>query len=246
MKTTTKTVHPFITEMFNAGAHIGFSRSRRHPSVRSFLFGTKNNTEIIDLEKTLVQLEEAKAFAKSIGNQKKTLLFIGTKNEGKEIVKDAATAVDMPYVYNRWVGGTFTNFPEIKKRINRLATLRDEREKGLLQKYTKKERLLIDREIEDLESNFGGLADVNELPAAVFVLDARHEHIAVDEARRMNIPVISLSSSDCDINAVTYPVLANDSAVSSISLFTKEIANAYQEGRTAAPAATEQKEEAAA
>jgi len=237
--TATKDKNPLIEEMFGAGAHIGFSRSRRHPSVRSFIFGTKNKTEIIDLEKTLLQLEEAKDAVHALGMNKKTLLFVGTKNEGKDITKKAAISIDMPYVENRWVGGTFTNFSEIKKRIERLEKLTDEREKGTLQKYTKKERLLIDREIEDLNHNFGGLLGMKELPAAIFILDARNERIAADEALCVKVPIISLSSSDCDISNVSYPIVANDTAVPSIEFFVSQITDAYRNGREKAPAKEE-------
>jgi len=233
--TATKDSSNLIEEMFSAGAHIGFSRSRRHPSVRSFIFGTKNKTEIINLEKTSIQLEEAKLAAQALGMAKKKLLFVGTKNEGKNIIKKAAMSLDVPYVENRWVGGTFTNFNEIKKRIERLEKLMDEREKGALQKYTKKERLLIDREIEDLERNFGGLIGMKELPNAIFVLDARNESIAVKEAFEAKISVISLSSSDCDISNISYPIVANDTSVPSIEFFVSQVSSAYKEGLEKAP-----------
>lgn len=223
-----------IEDMFNAGAHIGFSRSRRHPSIQPFIFGVKNKTEIINLEKTAVQLSVAKKAMEVLGMNNKTILFIGTKNEGKDIVKQAAVSIGMPYIENRWVGGTFTNFTEIKKRIERLEKLLDEREKGVLQKYTKKERLMIDRDIECLQRKFGGLIGMKELPSAVFVLDVRKEDIATTEAVEANVTVFSLSSSDCDIRDVAYPVVANDTAILSIELFVSQIAGAYKRGRSKA------------
>ena len=146
-----------ITDMFAAGAHFGYSRSRRHPSVKSFVFGVKNGVEIMDLEKTSVELERAKEFVKTIAKTGKQILFVGTKNEGKKALEDGALSVDMPFVAERWVGGNLTNFPEIKKRIALLEDLRAKRENGELAMYTKKERLLIDKDIERLERNFSVL-----------------------------------------------------------------------------------------
>ncbi len=223
-----------IDRMFAAGAHYGFLRSRRHPSARPFLFGTKDKVEIINLEKTLDALKEAEEFVASLAASGKKVLFIGTKNEGRRIIKGGAKAIGMPYVDIRWIGGIFSNFSEIKRRIDWMKTLEDRRERGELQKYTKKERLLFDREIEDLERNFGGLRDMDTLPAAVFILDVRHEEIALKEARKSKIPVISLSSSDCDFRGIDYPLPANDSSVASITFFVDRLVEAYKAGKMSA------------
>lgn len=223
--------NPVVEEMFSVGAHFGFSRSRRHPSVRNFIYGTRNKTEIINLEETAKQLDTAKAVAAKIASEGKRILFVGTKNEGKDVVKAAAERISMPYVENRWVGGTLSNFSEIKKRINHMNDLIDRREKEGFQKYTKKERLLFDREIERLQETFGGLADMQDMPAALFVLDVRHEHNAVAEAKQKGIPVITLSSSDCDITDIAYPIVANDAAVPSIQFFVYHIVSAFEEGK---------------
>ncbi|MDP3958223.1 MAG: 30S ribosomal protein S2, partial [bacterium] len=215
----------------------GYQRTRRHPSVRPFLFGSKNRVDIIDLEKSEALLDAAKEFVKDLGREGKQLLFVGTKPEARDIVQNAAKALDLPYVTNRWIGGTLTNFPEIKKRIERYLDLGKKKEEGALNVYTKKERLLLDREMEELEKNFGGLMALRRTPDALFLVDSRHEKIALDEAVKVGLPTVSLSNSDCDVSAITRPVVANDSAVASIALFVKEIKEAYEAGRNEAKAA---------
>lgn len=222
-----------ITEMFSAGAHFGYSRSRRHPSTKQFIFGTKSGVEILDLEKTSLELERAKEFVKSIAKSGKQILFVGTKNEGKKALEDGALSIDMPYVAERWVGGVLTNFTEIKKRVALLEDLRAKRENGELSVYTKKERLLIDKDIERLERNFAGIVSMKELPVALFILDPRKESIAVKEAQFLNIPIVALANSDCNLKEVTYPIPGNDSSVSSITFFISQIIEAYKSGQAA-------------
>ncbi len=217
--------------MLSAGAHFGYTRTRRHPSVKPYVLGTKNRVDIMDIEKTEVLLSRAKEFVKSLGATGKVIIFIGSKPEAKEAIRGAAEETGMPYVTERWIGGTLTNFVEIKKRIDKLADLLEKREKGATQVYTKKERLLIDREIIRLEKYFSGLSSLKNLPAAVFVVDSKKENITVAECRKMNIPVVSLSNSDCDLKQITYPIVGNDSSVSSISFFVREITEAYKEGQ---------------
>jgi len=208
-----------LDEMFKVGAHYGFSRSRRHPSFKSVVFGVKNGVDIIDLEKTQVYFDKALEFAKSVVAEGKQILFVGTKPEISNIVKEIALSMDMPYVSNRWIGGTLTNFPEIKKRIAKLEEFRRQKERGDLAKYTKKEKLLIDRDIDRLENNFGGIVSMKNMPAVLFVVDPRNEAIAVEEASQIKIPTIALSGSDCDITKVAYPIPANDSSVASVKFF---------------------------
>jgi small subunit ribosomal protein S2 len=220
-----------IDAMFGAGAHYGFVKSRRHPTVKPFIFGTKNKIEIFDLEKTDAQLERAVEFVKSVAAAGKQVLFLGSKSESKDIIKRIAETVNQPYVAGRWVGGTFTNFELIRKRAEKLMDLSSQKEKGELNKYTKRERLMIDREIARLENLFGGIVSMNTLPAALFVVDSKKEDIAVLEAREKKIPVVSISGSDCDISKIQYPIVANDTAIKSIEFFTQEIANAYKEAK---------------
>ncbi|KKS58894.1 MAG: 30S ribosomal protein S2 [Candidatus Nomurabacteria bacterium GW2011_GWA2_42_41] len=230
----TKTVENkgLITEMFTAGAHFGYSRSRRHPSAKPFIFGTKNGIEIMDLEKTSVELEKAKEFVKTLAKGGKQILFVGTKSESKKLIEDGATAIDMPFVAERWVGGVLTNFPEIKKRVALLEDLRSKKEKGELAIYTKKERSLIDKDIERLERNFSGIVSMKDIPAAMFVVDPRKESIAIKEAQYLGVPIIALASSDCNIKEVDFAIPGNDSSVSSVSFFVSQIVQAFKAGRT--------------
>lgn len=220
-----------IDEMFKAGAHFGYAKSRRDASTSSFIFGAKNKVEIIDLEKTAEQLEKAKEFVTSLAKAGKQILFVGGKTEAKTAVKIAAMSIDMPYVDGRWIGGAITNFTEIKKRIAKFEDLQKQKEKGELVKYTKKERLLIDREIANLDEMFSGIVSMRDMPKALFVIDPKKEFIAVAEARKLGIPVIALANTDCDIKVLDYPIVANDASTTSISLFVSEIVKAYKAGK---------------
>lgn len=231
MKTESKSgVKNKIEELFNVGAHFGFVKSRRHPSALPFIFGQKNNLEIFDLEKTSVELEKALAFIKEKGKEDALLLFVGGKNEAREAVTKAGTELGMPFVAGRWIGGTITNFGEIKKRIAKLEDLTTQREKGELGKYTKKERLLIDREIDKLTLYFSGLSTMKALPKVVVVVDPKKEHIAVEETQRMNIPVIALAGSDCNLHGVDLAIPGNDASKHSISYIVGELVKSYKKG----------------
>lgn len=222
--------NPLIDVMFKAGAHFGLARSRRHPSTAPFIFGVKNRVEIFDLEKTSVELEKAKAYLKALATEGKKVLVVGNKAEARDAVTKEATSIEMPFVALRWIGGTLTNFDQIKKRVEKFEDLSAKREKGELTKYTKKERLLIDREIDNLEKDFSGIVSMKELPGAVLLVDSKKESIALEEARKMNIPVVAICGSDCDLKVVNYPVPANDSSKTSISFLVKELLSAYKEG----------------
>src|SRR4051812_11320168 len=216
-----------IDSMFQAGAHFAFSKSRRHPSVAPFIFGVKNKVEIFDLEKTTTLLEDAKNYVKNLGKDGKMILFVGGKSEARNSVKNAALSLAMPYVDGRWLGGTLTNFAQLRKRVEKMEKLTMEREKGELAKYTKKERLLIDREIANLERFFSGIVSMKELPKALFIVDPKKEKTAVQEARALNIPVIALLGSDCNLKEVTHPIVGNDASETSIQFFVNEITKAY-------------------
>ena len=219
--------NPKIDSMFKAGAHFAFSRSRRHPTVAPYIFGVKNKVEIFDLEKTNDLLEKAKILVGAIAKDKKMILFVGGKSEARNAIKAGALSINMPYVDGRWIGGTLTNFTQIRKRVEKLEKLTSEREKGELSKYTKKERLLIDREIANLERFFSGIVSMKEMPKALFVIDPRKEKTAVKEAQDMRIPVIALSGSDCNLKEVTYPIAGNDASQTSIQFFVQEIVKSY-------------------
>lgn len=224
---------PDIEALFRVGAHLAYGKARRHPSASPFIFGAKSRVEIFDLEKTNQALARAKEFIATLASGGKQILFVGGKNEAREAIKTGASLIHMPYVAGRFIGGTLTNFPQIKKRIEKFEKLSGERERGELTKYTKKERLLIDREIKTLEDTFGGIVSMKSLPAAVFVVDSKREHIAVAEATQLNIPVIALLNSDCNLKDVDYPIPANDSSRASIEHFVQEIVSAYKKAQTA-------------
>jgi len=222
-----------IESMLQVGAHFGYSKSRRHPSTKTFIAGSKNGYEIIDLEQTAQQTQKVLDFVAEVAKDRGQILFVSTKKEFAPIIKDSALSIDQPYVIGRWIGGTLTNFEEISKRVKRLETLLEQKTKGLLAKYTKKERLLIDREIENLEERFGGITNMKFKPKVVFVIDTKHDDIAVQEARNEKIPVIGVSNSDCDIDALTYPIIANDSSVKSVKFFVQQIVEAYKNSKKA-------------
>lgn len=217
-------------EMFRAGVHYGYSKSRRHPSTSQYVFTTKNGVDIINIEKTYDLLGKALEAVSKFAASGKTILFVGTKPEAHQQIIETALSLNMPYVSERWVGGTLTNFPEIKKRIIKLLDLRNQKEKGGLDKYTKKEKLLIDREMDDMTKNFQGLTGINKTPDVVFVIDPKKEHIAVTEAKKMNLPIISLLNTDCNLKQIQYPIVANDASVSSITFFLSKIKEAYNKG----------------
>lgn len=216
-----------IEKLFAAGAHFGYAQSRRHPSLARFIYGSKGGTEIFDLEKTAQCFEAALAFVQKLASERKTILFVGGKAEARGSVKRIAERLGQPYVAGRWIGGTLTNFSEIRKRLSRLQEISDMREKGELAKFTKRERLLIDREAADLEAMFGGLKGMNKIPDAMFVVDPRHEEGAVDEAAQLNVPVAALMNSDCDRGSIAYPIPANDASVASVTFILEEVANVY-------------------
>ena len=219
--------------MFASGAHFGLGKSRRHPTLSNFIFGTKNGTDIIDLEKTEALLEKAKAFVSNIAKEGKTILFVGGKKEAFKSIRNAAEMQNLPYVDGRWIGGTISNFPQIRRRIDRYEKLVSDKEKGELAKYTKRERMLIDKEIASLEKMFLGIVAMKKIPDALFVIDPRREKIAVKEANDYGIPVVALCGSDCDIKNIDYPIVANDSSKASIQYFAEEISRSYQEGKSA-------------
>jgi small subunit ribosomal protein S2 len=231
--TDIKANNPMIDNMFKAGAHFAFSRTRRHPTITPYIFGVKNKVEIFDLEKTSELLAKAKDFVATLAKEGKSILFVGGKSEARNAIKNAALSTNMPYVDGRWIGGTLTNFVQIRKRVEKLERLNLEKEKGELTKYTKKERLLIDREIANLERFFSGVVTMKDLPKAIFVIDPKKEKTAIKEAKDMGITVIAVLGSDCNIKEVDYPIVGNDSSQMSVQFFAKEISKAYFDAKKA-------------
>lgn len=205
-----------LQPLMEAGVHFGYSRTRRHPTITPFLYGTKGGVDIIDLEKTAPMMESAVKFISELGAAGKNVLFVGVKPEARNVVIEVAQSLKQPYVTERWIGGILTNFPEIKRRINRLETLREDKASGALEKYTKKEQLILAREMERLNKYFNGLTGLTKMPDAVVVVDSKKEHIAIKEARKMGVPIIALGNTDCSIRGISYPIIANDSSASSI------------------------------
>ena len=219
--------------LFSVGAHFGFVKSRRHPSAKPFILGSKNNLEIFDLEKTEKELERVLAFVEEKGKEGAVAVWVGGKSEAREAVKKAGRELEMPYVAGRWIGGTLSNFPEIKKRIARLEELVEQREKGELGKYTKKERLLFNREIDRLTIYFGGLSRLKSLPKFLVVIDPKKECIAVAEAKKIGIPVIALAGSDSNLYELDYAIPGNDSSRQSIGFVLEQLVGAYRKGKEA-------------
>lgn len=220
----------FIEGLFQAGVHFGYSKSRRHPTVAKFIHSTKNNTDIVDVESIAMQVDKVATFMKELGSKGKTVLFVGVKPEAKEIVKEKAESIGQPYIVERWVGGVLTNFAEISKRVQKLTDLKKQKEEGSLEKYTKKERLLIDEEIARMHKLFSGISDMKKLPDVVFVVDPKKEHIAVTESEKMYIPTIALAGTDCNIANITYPIVGNDASLSSVTYILEYLVDAYKSG----------------
>ena len=212
-----------IEQMFKAGVHYGYSPSKSHPKMMPFIFSVKNSLEIFDLEKVMGKLDIANEFMKMLGKEKKSVLFVGTKKEAKEAIEKAAKELDMPYVTERWLGGTITNFKEIKKRLDYFDELLSKKNSGDFGKYTKKEQLQIEKKIAKLEKYLVGLKQLKNLPAAVVVVDSNEEKISIREAKRMHILSVAIMNSDCNPEELNYPIPANDSSIASINYFLKEL-----------------------
>lgn len=222
---------PGVERLFGAGAHFAQVKSRRHPTMRPFVLGAKSNVEIFDLKKTDEQLAKAKAVMAALARDGKVVLVVGGKREAQDAVKATGKRLGVPFVAGRWLGGTLTNFTEIKKRIDRLADLSQKRDAGELTKlYTKLERIRIDREIDKLTERLSGLTTLARRPDAMVIVDTRHEAHASREARALGIPVIGVMSSDCDLKDAAYPIVVNDASRDVIALVLDELAEAYETG----------------
>ena len=232
--TTDTTVGVGVDRLFEAGAHFAQLSRRRHPSMKTFVAGAQARVEIFDLAKTDAQLAKAKQVLSTLAKDGKTVLFVGGKREVSDAVRRAASKVNQPYVAGRWLGGTISNFVEIKKRIDRLADLVSKRDSGELAKlYTKLERVFLDREIERLSNRLDGITELSRRPDAFVIVDTKHEAHATREAKNAGIPVIALMSSDCDLADATYPIVMNDASRGAVDLVLGELAAAYDAGRKA-------------
>jgi small subunit ribosomal protein S2 len=220
-----------LKDLLEAGCHFGHQSRRWNPKMKPYLFTKRDGIHIFDLVQTKVGLEKACEFVKDWVAQGKEIVFVGTKRQAQAIIKEEAQKCGMPYVSTRWLGGTITNWEMIKKSIDRLHDLKKKKEEGEFKEYTKKENLLIDREIVRLEKFFGGIAKLEELPEAIFVVDTKREEAAVKEACKKQVKVVAIVDSNSDPDMVDYVIPANDDAVKSIKLIVQKIAEAVEEGK---------------
>ncbi len=220
-----------LVELLKAGVHFGHQVSRWHPKMRPFIFSSRGGVYIIDLEKTSEQLKRAQSFVHDVGAKGGIILYVGTKRQARSAMQTAAMSVGMPYVVERWLGGTFTNFPTIMKMTKRLAQLKQERAQGTHEKYTKKEQLTFNEEIERLERLIGGIEHLTRLPDAVFIVDLKEEKIAVREAMKVRVPIVALVDTNISPEGIAYPIPANDDATKSIQIMTAAVTEAFADGK---------------
>mgnify|MGYP002759585892 CR=1 FL=1 len=223
-----------MRELLDAGVHFGHQTRRWNPKMKRFIFTDRNGIYIIDLQQTLTYIDEAYEFVKETVAHGGNILFVGTKKQAQEAVANEAERVGMPYVNHRWLGGMLTNFQTVAKRLHRLKELQamDAAEDGYKGR-TKKEVLMLTRERNKLERVLGGIADMTKVPSAIWIVDTNKEHIAVNEAHKLNIPVVAILDTNCDPDVVNYPIPGNDDSIGSAALLTRVISSAVEEGRKA-------------
>lgn len=217
-------------DLLDAGVHFGHLTRKWDPKMAPYIFMERNGIHIIDLNKTLTKLEEAAAAIKQIVKSGRKVLFVSTKKQAKDIVAAQARSVNMPYVTERWLGGMLTNFATVRKSIKKMANIDKMTKDGTYDVLSKKEKLMIQRERVKLETLLGGIADLNRLPAALFIIDVKKEHISVAEAMKLNIPTFAMVDTNSDPSNIDFPIPANDDATKSITLITDVIMKAIQEG----------------
>ncbi|MCX7839095.1 MAG: 30S ribosomal protein S2 [Anaerolineae bacterium] len=220
-----------MKSLLEAGVHFGHRTRRWNPKMRPFIFAERNGIHIIDLQQTVVKLEEAYNFARDTVAAGGTILFVGTKRQAQDTIQAEALRCGMPYVTQRWLGGTLTNFRTIRSRIDYMLKLEERQASGELDKLPKKEALQLSRELLKLQTRLGGLREMRRLPKALFVVDTHHETNAINEAKILQIPVIAMCDTNSDPDPIAYPIPANDDAIRAIKLITSKIADAVIEGK---------------
>ena len=220
-----------MKQLLEAGVHFGHQTRRWNPKMAPYIFTERNGIYIIDLQKTVKKVDEAYDFLRSVAEEGKSILFVGTKKQAQEAVKEEALKSGMFYVNERWLGGMMTNFATIRKSINRLKELEAMEEDGTFEVLSKKEVLALKREQEKLEKSLGGIKDMEELPGALFIVDPRKERIAVAEAKKLNIPIVAIVDTNCDPDEIDYVIPGNDDAIRAVKLLTSRMADAVIEGR---------------
>jgi small subunit ribosomal protein S2 len=231
-----------MKQLLEAGVHFGHQTRRWNPKMAEYIYMERNGIYIIDLQKTVKKLEESYNFVRQLSENNQNILFVGTKKQATDTVKEEAERAGQYFVNARWLGGMLTNFKTMRTRIDRLAQLKKMQEDGTFDMLPKKEVLKLIGEMEKLEKYLGGVKDMKKLPGALFVIDSRKEHNAIAEARKLGIPIIAIVDTNCDPDEVDYPIPANDDAIRAIKLICQTMANAVLEGRQgldAAPAAAE-------
>ncbi|PJA87068.1 MAG: 30S ribosomal protein S2 [Candidatus Moranbacteria bacterium CG_4_9_14_3_um_filter_42_9] len=223
-----------MKSMLKAGVHFGHQKARRSPKMNEYIFGTKNGINIIDLEKTVAKLEEATQFVKKIVAEGQQILFVGTKKQAKRLVESAAKRCGMPFVVERWLGGTFTNFRIISERARYLRDGQEKMKKGEYGKYTKFEQMKIGEELDKLENKMGGIKQMTKFPGAIFVTGILEDNLAIQEARIKKIPIIALADTNVDPSQIDYPIPANEDAVSSLRLMIAYITKAVIDAKSSA------------
>ncbi len=223
-----------MKDLLECGVHFGHQTRRWNPKMKKFIFGVRKNIYIIDLQKTLRYFRYTYNVVRDAAAEGQTMIFVGTKKQASEAVKQAAISCGMPYVNHRWLGGMLTNYGTIKKSIRKLEIIKKMREEGQFELLTKKEALMLSRKEEKLELYLGGIKEMKQLPDMMFVLDAVKERIAIKEARRLGIKVVAPLDTNCDPDLVDFPIPGNDDAIRSIQLFCQEMAAAMNEGKAAA------------
>ena len=235
-----------MKELLEAGSHFGHQTRRWNPKMAKYIYGARNGIHIIDLQKTLRKFREAYSFIKDLTTTGGRVLFVGTKKQAQELVKEEALRCGMFFVNKRWLGGTLTNFATIKKSISRLKKIEEMKSDGTYESISKKETSKLDKELDRLQKFLGGIKDMSSLPGAIFIVDPRKEKIALTEASKLGIPVIALVDTNCDPDNIEFAIPANDDAIRSIRLFSSKIANAVLEGREMAEAVSAKRGEAEA
>lgn len=220
-----------MKQLLEAGVHFGHQTRRWNPKMAKYIFTERNGIYIIDLQKTVKKVDEAYAFLRSVAEEGKNILFVGTKKQAQEAIKEEALRANMFYVNERWLGGMMTNFQTIQKRISRLKELEAMESDGTFEVLTKKEVQGLRHEMEKLEKYLGGIKDMNKLPGALFIVDPRKERIAVAEAKKLNIPIVAIVDTNCDPDEIDYVIPGNDDAIRAVKLMTGRMADAILEGR---------------
>lgn len=222
---------PTLAEMLKAGVHFGHQKSRWHPKMRQYIFGDRNGVHVINLEETQKELEKTLEYARNLAARGKVILFVGTKKQARDIIREAAVACGMPYITERWIGGLLTNFEEVRRRLRKFRTLKEEVSSGEMEKYVKKEQAKFKKQLAKMERYLSGITDLDKMPDALYIADLRMEKTAVTEANRMHVPIAAVVDSNVNPLKAQYIIPGNDDAVNSIRMMANLMAAAVNKGK---------------